>query len=117
MPRQLLKKAAAHCTFPLHRPQTRALTSVLRSTVLPRHLQPVLKPAAEAPATLCGVDETHTNTPTHISACITGLNIFNKTQIIQNLFFDQDGNDIENQVQRDVSRKSKIFALYVLTLK
>ena len=85
--------------------------------MLPRHLQPVLKPAAEAPATLCGVDETHTNTPTHISACITGLNIFNKTQIIQNLFFDQQGNDIENQVQRDVSRNSKIFGLYALTLK
>ena len=85
--------------------------------MLPRHLQPVLKPAAEGPATLCCVDETHTNKHTHISACITSLNIFNKTEIIQNLLFDQDGNDIENQVQRDVSRNSKIFGLYALTLK
>ena len=61
-PPQSLQNAAAHCTFPLRRPQTQALTSVLCSTVLPRHLQPVLKPAAEAPATLCCVDETHTNT-------------------------------------------------------
>ena len=117
MHQQSLKNAAAHCIFPLCGPQTQALTSVLCSTVLPRHLQPVLKPAAKAPATPCYVDGTHTNKHTHISACITSLNIFNKTEIIQNLFFDQDGNDIENQVQRDVSRNSKIFALYALTLK
>ena len=48
-------------------------TSVLRSTVLPRHLQPVLKPAAEAPATPCCVDETHTYKHTRISVCITIL--------------------------------------------
>ena len=59
----------------------------------------------------------HIQTHTHIRVCITSFNIFNKTEIIQNLFFDQDGNDIENQVQRDVSRNSKIFGLYALTLK
>ena len=45
MPQQSLKNAAAHCTFPLCGPQTQALTSVLCSTVLPGHLQPVLKPS------------------------------------------------------------------------
>ena len=41
MPPRSLENAEAHCTFPLLGPQTRALTSVLRSTVLPRHLQPL----------------------------------------------------------------------------
>ena len=31
--------------FPLHRPQTQALASVLCSVVLPKHLQPVLIPS------------------------------------------------------------------------
>ena len=49
------QSAAAPCTFPLRRPQTRALTSVLHSTVLPRHLQPLHKPSrgsAPPPATV-----------------------------------------------------------------
>ena len=45
-PWQSLQNATAHCMFPLHRPQTQALTSVLCSVVLPKHLQPVLKPSA-----------------------------------------------------------------------
>ena len=45
MPRQSLKNAAAHCTFPFCGPQTQALTSVLCSTVLPGHLQSVHKPS------------------------------------------------------------------------
>ena len=44
-PWQSLQNATAHCMFPLHRPQTQALTSVLCSVVLPKHLQPVLKPS------------------------------------------------------------------------
>ena len=83
MPLQSLQNAAAHCTFPLLGPQTRALTSVLRSTVLPRHLQPRQEPAAEAPDTPCCVDETHTYKHTHISVCVTSLNIFNKTEITE----------------------------------
>ena len=55
MPRQSLQSATAHCTFPLRRPQTQALTSVLRSTVLPRLLQALHKPFAglsPSPATV-----------------------------------------------------------------
>ena len=60
----------------------------------------------------------NTHIQTHTHQCVhNNLNIFNKTEIIQNLFFDQDGNDTENQVQRDVSRNSRIFGLYALTLK
>ena len=40
------------------------------------------------------------------------LNILKKTDIIQNLFFEQNGNDMD-QVQRDVSRNSKIFDTYL----
>ena len=41
-----------------------------------------------------------------------------KTDIIQNLFFDQNGNDMD-QVQRNVSRNSQIFDTYLnlITLK
>ena len=49
------KERYTHLPFPLRRPQTGALTSVLRSTALPRHLQPLHKPSrgsAPPPATV-----------------------------------------------------------------
>uniref|UniRef100_A0A4X1V2K9 Ig-like domain-containing protein n=2 Tax=Sus scrofa TaxID=9823 RepID=A0A4X1V2K9_PIG len=76
-----------------------------------RHLQPVPKPAAEAPAKPCCVDEivTHTHKHTH--------NLFKKTEIMQNLFFHQNAIAIENQTQNKVSRNFQIFEIYALNFK
>lgn len=76
-----------------------------------RHLQPVPKPAAEAPAKPCCIDEivTHTHKHTH--------NLFKKTEIMQNLFFHQNAIAIENQTQNKVSRNFQIFEIYALNFK
>ena len=43
------------------------------------------------------------------------LNIFKTTEIIQNLFFHQNGIDTENQLLKYVSKNFQTFGMYVLT--
>lgn len=99
------------CTSRLPSLETQPPTSVQQVQMLSRHLQPVPKPAAEAPAKPCCVDEivTHTHKHTH--------NLFKKTEIMQNLFFHQNAIAIENQTQNKVSRNFQIFEIYALNFK
>ena len=108
---------SSHCTSQLPSLQTQPPTSVQQVHSAAQAPAPVPKPAAEAPDTPSYVDEIHTQTHT-ICLCIKCLNILKKTDIIQNLFFDQNGNDMD-QVQRNVSRNSQIFDTYLnlITLK
>ena len=106
---------SSHWTSQLPCLQTQPPTSVQQVHNSPQ--APVPKPTAEAPVTPSYVDEIHTQTHT-ICLCMKSLNILKKTDIIQNLFFEQNGNDMD-QVHRDVSRNSKIFDTYLnlITLK
>ena len=64
----------AHHNFPAWRLSHLLLCS--KCTVLPRHLEPAPRPAAEAPDTPCCADEIHTHTHTHtVCLCIISLNI------------------------------------------
>ena len=38
-------------------------------------------------------------------------------EIIQNLFFHQNGVDIENQLRKDISKNSQIFGILALNLR
>ena len=65
-----------------------------------------LTPALQAESLLTAV---------HLCVCIKSLNIFKKTEIIQNLFFHQNGIDTENQLLKDVSKNSQTFGIHALT--
>ena len=49
--------------------------------------------------------------------CIKHLNIIKKTEIIQNLFFHQNGIDIENQLLKDVSKNSQYMLVQKVTFE
>jgi len=106
---------SSHCTSQLPSLETQPPTFVQQGHSAPQAPAACTQTCSSDVATPCCVDEIHTQTYT-ICLCMKSLNILKKTDIIQNLFFEQNGNDMD-QVQRDVSRNSRIFGLYALTLK
>ena len=105
---------SSHCTSQLPNLATQPPTSVQQVHSAPQAPAPVPQPAAEAPDTPSYVDEIHMQTHT-ICLCIKSLNILKKTDIIQNLFFHQNGTDTENQLLKDVSKNSQTFGIHALT--
>ena len=104
----------AHHSFPAWRCSTYFCS---KFTVLPGHLQPVPRSAAEAPDTPCHVDK-YTHTHTHTLVCAKkGLIHLGKLKLCRIYSLNKVGIDLENQQQKDIFRNSQIFGIQALNLK
>ena len=106
---------SSHCTSQLPSLETQPPTSVQQVHSAPQ------TPAACTQT--CSWGSRHTlkcrwniHTDTH-SLFVHKKSYYKKIEIIQNLFFHQNGVDIENQLWKDISKNSQTFGILALNLK